>query len=721
MKQILGYCVPWSVRPGDRTDLKVSAPENVGYHLSVVRIINPLKVEGTPPLDLRPMDCALNGPHFGRPQTNATGSYIRINLSNLQTSKPIERFSIWMFPTLQSSQVQAIASLNSDTSTFGLSAFELDFGTDRLVSADVNIGSSVVQVKSVLPLKLRQWYHIELAREGDRVSLSITPRDGLKQTSHADFRTHGNPKSDTQKAPELWLAAKPSSKDAYPIQSFNGKLEAPMLLAAGSEVLSAWDFSQFMQSDRVVDSGPQALHGKTFQCPARAVTGSKWNGDVHDPRFCPEHYAAIHFHEDDLYDAGWQTNHQLTIPEDWDSGAYAFLLKLGDETSLVPFFVCPPKGKATASAVFVVSSATTLAYANYQFHMRHPHEESLLGRLPVLRSEDLFLKTSPHLGLSCYDLHADGSGIRYSSRLRPVINLCTEHDVWNFGADTLLLTWLQKIGQKVDIITDEELHHDGIGVLSPWQCVIFGSHPEYHSTAMLDAIEDYLGHGGRLMYLGGNGFYWRAGFCEDFPGAIEVRRAEGGGRIWAESPGESYLSFTGEYGSLWRRCGRPPQQLVGIGMRAIGFDGVGHYEFQSDALSERARFITTGIDTTLAFGKTGLIGSAAGEELDAVDAALGTPSHTLVIAASRGHTNAMQLVPEDVLMPYQGQNGASNPDVRSDVVFFETPSGGAVFSVGSMTWTACLQGPDSQTVADITRNVLTRFVDPTPFEWLVGS
>ena len=27
---------------------------------------------------------------------------------------------------------------------------------------------------------------------------------------------------------------------------------------------------------------------------------------------------------------------------------------------------------------------------------------------------------------------------------------------------------------------------------------------------MMQAFEDHLGIGGRLMYLGGNGFYWRA-------------------------------------------------------------------------------------------------------------------------------------------------------------------------------------------------------------------
>ena len=58
-----------------------------------------------------------------------------------------------------------------------------------------------------------------------------------------------------------------------------------------------------------------------------------------------------------------------------------------------------------------------------------------------------------------------------------------------------------------------------------------------------------------------------------------------------------------------------------------------------------------------------------------------------------------------------------DPFVRADMVFFETPQGGAVFSVGSISWFGALarNGYDND-VARITENVLRRFLDPTPFE-----
>ncbi len=50
--------------------------------------------------------------------------------------------------------------------------------------------------------------------------------------------------------------------------------------------------------------------------------------------------------------------------------------------------------------------------------------------------------------------------------------------------------------------------------------------------------------------------------------------------------------------------------------------------------------------------------------------------------------------------------------MRADLTYFETPEGGAVFSTGSIDWTASLShnGYDNN-VARITGNVLQRFLD----------
>ena len=87
-------------------------------------------------------------------------------------------------------------------------------------------------------------------------------------------------------------------------------------------------------------------------------------------------------------------------------------------------------------------------------------------------------------------------------------------------------------------------------------------------------MQEYVDSGGRLAYLGGNGFYWRIATSAEIPDVVEVHRAEGGIRAWAAEPGEYFQALDGGYGGLWRRNGRPPQILCGVGFSAQGlFEG----------------------------------------------------------------------------------------------------------------------------------------------------
>jgi N,N-dimethylformamidase len=72
-------------------------------------------------------------------------------------------------------------------------------------------------------------------------------------------------------------------------------------------------------------------------------------------------------------------------------------------------------------------------------------------------------------------------------------------------------------------------------------------------------------------------------------------------------------------------------------------------------------------------------------------------------------------VQETLLMMFPAVVGDLNPSVRADMVFFETPKGGAVFSVGSVAWAASLpcHGFDNN-VSRLTGNVLRRFLNLEP-------
>jgi len=288
--------------------------------------------------------------------------------------------------------------------------------------------------------------------------------------------------------------------------------------------------------------------------------------------------------------------------------------------------------------------------------------------------------------------------------------------LWGYNADTHLTDWLEATGHDFDVITDEDLHADGAELLRHYRVVLTGTHPEYYSAAMLDALERYTAGGGRLMYMGGNGFYWRIAYHPELPAVIEVRRAEDGTRAWLARPGEYYHSFTGEYGGLWRRQNRAPQKLVGVGFIAQGFDLSSAYRRLPASEDSRVAFAFEGIGRDETIGNFGLIGGgAAGLEVDIVDRTLGSPPHTLVVASSEELPDTFLLVNEEQLINTPDVMGSANPRIRADLAFFETCNGGAVFSFSSIAWCGSLAHNNyANNVSRITANVLHRFMSEEP-------
>jgi N,N-dimethylformamidase len=118
----------------------------------------------------------------------------------------------------------------------------------------------------------------------------------------------------------------------------------------------------------------------------------------------------------------------------------------------------------------------------------------------------------------------------------------------------------------------------------------------------------------------------------------------------------------------------------------------------------------------VALGDRGFMGGgAAGHELDRIDMMLGTPPHALVVArAICSHDPGFQPVNEDRLV--QTLPKPIDELIRADMTFFETPAGGAVFSVGSMTFVGSLPVENyNNLLTRLVTNVLRRFDDPTPF------
>ena len=79
--------------------------------------------------------------------------------------------------------------------------------------------------------------------------------------------------------------------------------------------------------DSIIDISGNNRHGVLVNAPTRAVKGHDWDGSQPDWTKATYGYGAIHFHEDDLDDAGWSTNFSITIPSTARSGAYAIELR----------------------------------------------------------------------------------------------------------------------------------------------------------------------------------------------------------------------------------------------------------------------------------------------------------------------------------------------------------------------------------------------------------
>ena len=131
---------------------------------------------------------------------------------------------------------------------------------------------------------------------------------------------------------------------------------------------------------------------------------------------------------------------------------------------------------------------------------------------------------------------------------------------------------------------------------------------------------------------------------------------------------------------------------------------------QPGSFDPRAAFIFEGV------GDDELIGDfpnlvmeygASSFEIDRMDFQLGTPPHALLLATASGHPAQYVHVIEQV---YQSNLGPVDALVKSDMVYFEYPEGGAVFSVGSIGWDGCLSYNDyDNNVSRITDNVLRQF------------
>ncbi len=233
-------------------------------------------------------------------------------------------------------------------------------------------------------------------------------------------------------------------------------------------------------------------------------------------------------------------------------------------------------------------------------------------------------------------------------------------------AEWQVLAWLEHQGHAYDLYSDYQLH---TGELDPadYRVLVLSVHPEYWSAEMFRRVKRWVfDGGGRLMYLGGNGINCAVEFLD-------------GGRAM-----RCLNTWPDGFESRFHAHVEPEASLLGVAFTDAGAMTVAPYEVVEP---DHWIFAGTGLKRGELFGTRTLHEryghGASGHETDKI-----TPSSPPGLRPlARG------------LNPDEG---------GAHIVHFETPSGGEVFSAGSITYPTGLLCDAA--VSAVTANVLRRFL-----------
>lgn len=748
---ITGYCDRISVRPGDSIQFMASA-EGVGEaDLQIVRLLHGDEHPEGPGFQEREVDADCNGRVSLAYQAVQAGSFVRVPDPGGRLH-PTGAFTMHAFvwPTTPDKGHQAIIAKYDAADTSG---YALGIGDGGCLCFWAGDGDRRAEVRADKPLRPRIWYFVAASYDPDsgeaavhQIPMVNAYNSLLGPALEHDDEVHTTGSLDAVPAAhggDLLLAG---YEDADPhlgtrvVGLYNGKIDrcgvqAGVMqesllaeLASGGEppapdIIARWNttagYTDDGIGDVVQDVGPHELHGSGVNRPVRAMTGCNWRGRDDCFRLAAEQYGGIYFNDDAIIDCGWSPTADWTVPAGFKSGVYAARLRGGGVEDHIVFFVRPASPQAKIA--MLMPTASYLAYANEHFVLDAPAVQAVTAHTLTLGDYDYLLAGHPEWGRSTYDHHNDGQGVCYTSYRRPVMGLRPRHRMaatgvpWQFPADLSIIWWLEANGYDYDVLTDEDLHREGLACIEPYNAVINGTHSEYYSERMLDAHEAYLAQGGRVIYTGANGYYWVVGFREEQPWCMEVRKLDSGSRAWQAAPGEHYLATTGEKSGIWRNRGRSPQKTVGVGFTSEGMDESSPYRRLPDSEDPAVSWIFEGVDGEV-FGTNGLaLGGAAGLELDRYDLDLGTPPGAWLLAASEGHSDNYPHVSEEVMFNFPGLGGTQDFQVRADMVLFKTRNHGAVFATGSIAYGQALpwNGGDND-CARIMANVLDAFARDGP-------
>jgi hypothetical protein len=220
--------------------------------------------------------------------------------------------------------------------------------------------------------------------------------------------------------------------------------------------------------------------------------------------------------------------------------------------------------------------------------------------------------------------------------------------------DQPVVAWLARSGKRADLLSDDDLERfaSAEALLRIYDLIVFAGHEEYVTGHVYDIVQAFRDHGGNLMFLSANNFFYRV-----------IRSG-------------ATLTRAGR----WRDLGRPEAGLVGV-------QYAGWYENRF----ANVPYVVTGTgEAPWLFAGTSLADGAPfgsfGIEVDARSAA--SPPQTKLLAVAR-----------DVF----------GPGVSAEMTYYTTPSGAKVFAAGALNFGGSAW---SSTVATMLENLWSRLSRP---------
>lgn len=353
-----------------------------------------------------------------------------------------------------------------------------------------------------------------------------------------------------------------------------------------------------------------------------------------------------------------------------------------------PWIVAPEKPMAKTAVL--ASTNTWLAYNNFGGRSNYINSNQLPEKPSTNVRQDLLRFNAPgsfnswgfqdeeYLPLS-FDRPEPGNAVREDEEVTDPIE--GRLPCGMAPAEWRLLGWMEREGFEYDYYSEWQLHNGDLD-LDAYKVLVLSVHPEYWSRKMYQTVKEWVHEkGGKLIYLGGNGLNCEVDFLDEEKMRFKTYLAPStGGELGMPDPDnpDVYLE------SRMHRTLESEANLLGVVCTETGIMTAAPYRAVD---VDHWIFDGTGLKNGDIFGENSLQervhGGASGHETDKMSPH--SPAGTKCLA-----------------------KGTNCEDGGAEIVYYETESGGAVFSVGSITYVPCLLVDDA--ISKITSNVFQNFL-----------